>query len=90
MEFNKELSEWNWCGTAGQSGAAAFLDVYIEVTSKQQPTMDSDRSATAPASFQLGDGMKMSFSGKVRDHNNNPFYYIRATYICYTTPPRVV
>ena len=87
MKFNMELSEWNWCGTAGQSGAAAFLDVYIEVTSKQQPTMDSDRNATAPASFQLGDGMKMSFSGKVRDNNNNPFITIELSYICYATRP---
>lgn len=66
MKFNMELTEWNWCGEDGAAGAAAFLDVYIAVTAKQQPTMDKALSATAPASFELGDGMKMSFSGKVR------------------------
>ena len=73
MKFNMELTDWNWCGDDGASGAAAFLDVYIEVTAKQSPAVDSALSATAPASFELGDGMKMSFSGKVCHENVTTF-----------------
>ena len=65
MKFNLELSEWNWCGESGASGAAEFLDVYIEVKGKKTPSLKRDRSATVPASFDLGDNMTMSFSGKV-------------------------
>ena len=71
MKFNMELTDWNWCGDDGATGAAAFLDVYIEVAAKQAPAVDSALSATAPALFELGDGMKMSFSGKVREQKRN-------------------
>ena len=69
LKFNIELTEWNWCGDEGEDGAAAFLDVYIEVNSTQRPKMRRGRSASAPASFNLGDNTTMSFSGKVRIKN---------------------
>ena len=69
LKFNIELTEWIWCGDEGEDGAAAFLDVYIEVNSTQRPKMKRGRSASAPASFDLGDSTTMSFSGKVRVFN---------------------
>ena len=66
LKFNIELTEWNWCGDEGEDGAAAFLDVYIEVNSTHRPKMRNGQSASAPASFDLGDNTTMSFSGKVR------------------------
>ena len=66
LKFNIELSEWSWCGEKGDDGAAAFLDVYVEINSTRRPTMRRQRTASAPASFDLGDNTTMSFSGKVR------------------------
>ena len=63
MKFNMELSKWKWCGTAGD--AAAFLDVYMKVTSKMATPLNSSDSA-APVAFELGDNMTMSFSKKVK------------------------
>ena len=74
LKFNIELTEWNWCGDEGEDGAAAFLDVYIEVNSTHRPKMRRGRSASAPASFDLGDNMTMSFSGKVRVVNISQLY----------------
>ena len=74
LKFNIELTEWNWCGDEGEDGAAAFLDVYIEVNSTHRPKMRRGRSASAPASFDLGDNTTMSFSGKVCVVNISKLY----------------
>jgi len=66
MKFNIALNDWEWCGVEGENGAAAFLDVYVEVNSTQRPKMKRARSASVPASFDLGDNTTMSFSGKVK------------------------
>ena len=66
LKFNIELSEWSWCGEEGDNGTGAFLDVYVEINSTRRPTMRRQRTASAPASFDLGDNTTMSFSGKVR------------------------
>ncbi|KAI0225747.1 hypothetical protein LSAT2_023489 [Lamellibrachia satsuma] len=71
LKFNIELTEWNWCGDEGEDGAAAFLDVYIEVNSTHRPNMRRGRSASAPASFDLGDNTTMSFSGKFQKDGGN-------------------
>ncbi|MEG7522670.1 MAG: hypothetical protein M3H12_06165, partial [Chromatiales bacterium] len=68
MKFNIALEDWEWCGVEGEDGAAAFLDVYVQVNSTQRPKMRRARSASAPASFDLGDNATMSFSGKVGSH----------------------
>ena len=65
MKFNIELSEWKWCGEEDATGAAKFLDVYMEVKGKLTPQMKHARSAAVPASFDIGDNMTVSFSGKV-------------------------
>ena len=65
MKFNIELTEWKWCGAEDATGAAKFLDVYMEVKGKLTPTMKQARSAAEPASFDIGDNMTISFSGKV-------------------------
>ena len=66
MKFNIEMTDWSWCKEEGEQGAAAFLDVYVSVEGKQVPTLTNRRSASAPASFDLGDNTTIGFSGKVR------------------------
>jgi len=68
MKFNIALDDWEWCGAENGDGAAAFLDVYVEVNSTMQPKMKRARTATSPATFDLGDNATMSFSGKVGSH----------------------
>ena len=68
MKFNIALDSWQWCGEEDAEGAAAFLDVYVEVNSTLQPTLKRARSASSPATFDLGDNATMSFSGKVGSH----------------------
>jgi len=66
MKFNMELSKWKWCGAAGAANAAAFLDLYMKVTSKVAATLKGSASDTAaPVAFDLGDNITMSFSKKV-------------------------
>ena len=65
MKFNMQLSKWKWCGTAGDVNAAAYLDLYMNVTSKMAATLKGSASDTAaPVAYDLGDNMTMSFSKK--------------------------
>ena len=59
MKFNIEMSGWLWCDNA------AFLDVYIKVEGKHAAEQKHARNSTAPAAYDLGDNVTMSFSGKV-------------------------
>ena len=65
MKFNMQLSKWKWCGAAGADKAAAFLDLYMKVSSKAAAILKSSGSDTAPAAFELADNITMSFSKKV-------------------------
>ena len=66
MKFNMELSKWKWCGAAGADNAAAFLDLYMKVTSKAAATLKgSANDSAAPVAYDLGDNITMSFSKKV-------------------------
>ena len=65
MKFNIEMTDWSWCKEEGEQGAAAFLDVYVNVNGSHVPTLTNRRSASAPASFDLGDNTTIGFSGKV-------------------------
>ena len=67
MKFNMQLSKWKWCGTAGDVNAAAYLDLYMNVTSKMAATLKGSANDTAaPVAYDLGNNMTMSFSKKVR------------------------
>ena len=66
-KFNIEMSEWNWCDNS------AFIDVYVVVSSKKHPMKRHPRGKTVPATYNLGDNMTLSFSGKV-GHVNRYLY----------------
>ena len=70
-KFDIEMSEWNWCDNS------AFIDVYIVVSSKKHPKKRHPRGKTVPVTFNLGDNMTLSFSGKV-SHENWYFYNLDA------------
>ena len=82
MKFNIALDSWAWCGEEDAEGAAAFLDVYVEVNSTRQPSLKRARTASSPATFDLGDNATMSFSGKVGSH-----VFTSTAYSCRNTYP---